>query len=129
MLLKEPDLSPVQIWTLKQCQDFKFKKKRKNNPHSKRAARWSKSPCGLTQNLPSLPAVACRVPEMEDLEVHFRYGLTTAVIAVHSHNVGFRRTGIAGITLFLRTMQTRPLLWWLLVWARGSASGVPLNML
>ena len=85
MLLKEPDLSAVQAWTLKQCQDFAFEKKRKNNPRSKRAARSEQGPLRLILDLPSLPAVACRVPGMEDLEVHFDNW---------THNSGHRRAFI-----------------------------------
>ena len=85
MLLKEPDLSGVQAWTLKQCHDFAFEKKRKNNPRAKRAARSEQGPLRLSLELPTIPSVACRVPGMEDFQVHFDNW---------THNSGHRRAFI-----------------------------------
>ena len=36
LLLKEADLSAVRAWSLKQCHDVAFEKKRKKNPQAKR---------------------------------------------------------------------------------------------
>ena len=85
MLLKEPDLSGVQAWTLKQCHDFAFEKKRKNIPRAKRAARSEQGPLRLSLELPTIPSVACRVPGMEDFQVHFDNW---------THNSGHRRAFI-----------------------------------
>ena len=78
-------MSALRAWSLKQCHDFAFEKKRKKNPQAKRAARSEQGPLRLSLDLPTLPAVACRVPGMQDFEVHFNNW---------THNSGHRRAFI-----------------------------------
>ncbi|CAE7834962.1 TOP2 [Symbiodinium sp. CCMP2592] len=71
MLLKETTLSAVNDFSLKQCKEFAFERKRKRPAHGQSAARPEQGILRLSLDLPSLPAVPCRVPGMADLTVHF----------------------------------------------------------
>ena len=70
MLLKETTLSAVNDFSLEQCKEFAFERKRKRPAHGRSAARPEQGILRLSLDLPSLAAVPCRVPGMEDLQVH-----------------------------------------------------------
>ena len=72
MLLQQSDLTGIQEWTLQQCREFAFPKKRKGpRQHDNRPAPVASQPLRLQLDLPLEPPVQARVPGLQDYVVYF----------------------------------------------------------